>query len=59
MCVPIFSGDKTFGAIEVVNKSSDAIFDENDLNILSIAGCLVSLAMDRAEKLTMQLENPS
>ena len=57
MCVPLFVGELVVGAIEVVNKSSDAIFDENDLNILCAAGRLVGLALERAEHLTLLSEN--
>ena len=57
MCVPLFAEGHVIGAIEVVNKSTDAIFDENDLNILCVAGRFVSLALERAEKLTLISEN--
>lgn len=57
MCVPLVVRSRVIGAIEVVNKATDAIFDENDLNILCVAGRLVGLALERAENLTLLSDN--
>lgn len=56
MCVPVFIQDKVIGAIEVVNHTDDPPFDENDLNILKVATRLVSMALEKVEKLTVQME---
>lgn len=57
MCVPLFVQDKVIGAIEVVNHTADASFEQNDLNILKVATRLVSLALEKVEKLTPQVES--
>ncbi len=45
MCVPITIRDEVIGAIEVVTHTGDSPYDENDLNILRVAGRLVSQAL--------------
>ncbi len=56
MCVPLCVQDKVIGAIEVVNHTSEASFEQGDLNILKVATRLVSLALEKVEKLTQQME---
>ena len=50
MCVPITIRDEVIGAIEVVTHMGDSPFDDNDLNILSVAGHLVSQALGCIEE---------
>ena len=52
MCAPLFSGEKTFGAMEIINNNSTDNFDENDLSILRVTARSVSLALARAEQMT-------
>lgn len=53
MCAPLFSNDKTYGAIEVVNNISSDKFDENDLAILRVTAGFVSQALREAEDITI------
>jgi transcriptional regulator with GAF, ATPase, and Fis domain len=53
MCAPLFSMDKTFGAIEVVNDFSSDAFDENDLAILRVTAGFVSQVLEDAEDITL------
>ena len=57
MCVPVMDGDRPLGAIEIVNKRSDAPFDRADLDILLLIARLAALAMVKAEKITQQMES--
>jgi len=52
MCAPLFSNEKTFGAIEVINSSSTDDFNENDLSILRVTARFVSQALQMAEEIT-------
>ena len=53
MCAPLYSDDKTYGAIEVVNNNSNDDFDENDLAILRVTARYVSQALQKAEDMTL------
>lgn len=59
MCVPLNIEDNIVGAIEVVNHTSDLVFDEHDLNVLRVATRLVSFTLERIEALTLSLESTS
>jgi len=52
MCAPLFSKEKTYGAIEVINSSSTDDFNANDLSILRVTARFVSQALKMAEELT-------
>ena len=52
MCAPLFSNEKTYGAIEVINSSSTDDFNENDLSILRVTARFVSQALQMAEEIT-------
>jgi signal transduction protein with GAF and PtsI domain len=54
MCVPLATNDQVIGAIEVVNQSRDTAFDENDLNVLHVAGLLVSQVLECVEEMTLK-----
>lgn len=56
MCAPLQVEGRVMGALEVVNQPAETVFDENDLNIFRVAASLVSLALERAEKLTLSQE---
>ena len=56
MCVPLQIDDRVIGAIELVNHAGDDAFDENDLNVLRVAACYVSRALQQAEKLMISTE---
>ena len=49
ICVPLISGERVLGAIEVVNTRSGAPFTEEDLNIMLLFARLAVQAMVRAE----------
>jgi len=53
MCAPLFTMDKTYGAIEVVNDFSSDAFDENDLAILRVTAGFVSQVLEEAEDITL------
>ncbi len=53
MCAPLYNDDKTYGAIEVVNNSSNDDFNENDLAILRVTARYVSQALQKAEDMTL------
>lgn len=57
MCVPVTIEDEVVGAIEVVNHKHDTPFDFNDLNILHVAGRMVSQVLECVNKLTLSAEN--
>ena len=50
MCAPLFSDEKSYGAIEVINNNSVEDFDENDLAILRVTARFVSQALQKAEE---------
>lgn len=52
MCAPLFSNEKIYGAIEVINSSSTDDFNENDLSILRVTARFVSQALQMAEEIT-------
>ncbi|MDH3534344.1 MAG: GAF domain-containing protein, partial [Gammaproteobacteria bacterium] len=52
MCAPLYSGNRIYGAIEVVNNLSSDDFDDNDLAILRVTGRFVSQALREAEDIT-------
>ena len=56
MCVPLKIAGRVIGAIELVNHTGEAVFDENDLNVLCVAACYVSRALEQAEKLMISVE---
>ena len=53
MCAPLYIDDKTYGAIEVINNSSNDDFDDNDLAILRVTARFVSQALQKAEDITL------
>jgi GAF domain-containing protein len=53
MCAPLYIDDKTYGAIEVINSSSNGHFDDNDLAILRVTARYVSQALQKAEDITL------
>jgi Nif-specific regulatory protein len=59
MCVPVTIEDEVVGAIEVVNHKHDTPFDFNDLNILHVAGRMVSQVLECVNKLTLVTEQDS
>lgn len=52
MCAPLYTDDKTYGAIEVINNNSNNDFDDNDLAILRVTARFVSQALQKAEDIT-------
>jgi len=52
MCAPLFSNEKIYGAIEVINSNSTEDFDTNDLAILRVTARFVSQALQMAEEIT-------
>ena len=56
MCVPLKIAGRVIGAIELVNHTGETVFDENDLNVLCVAGYYVSRALEQAEKLMISVE---
>jgi transcriptional regulator with GAF, ATPase, and Fis domain len=50
MCTPVTIEDEVVGAIEVVNHVLDSAFDFNDLNILQVAGRMVSHVLEYVHK---------
>ncbi|MBN1230733.1 MAG: GAF domain-containing protein [Anaerolineales bacterium] len=51
ICIPLYTNDKTIGAIEAVNTRSGRPFGESDKEIIKLAGKLVSMAIVAAEKI--------
>lgn len=56
MCAPLWTHDRVYGAIEVVNNLSSAQFDENDLAILRVTARFVAEALREAEDITLMQE---
>lgn len=52
ICVPLVDGDRSIGAIELVNTSSGRPFSEADRDILQLVGRLASVAIVLAERAT-------
>lgn len=52
ICVPLMDGDRSIGAIEVVNTPSGRPFMEADRDILQLVGRLASVAIVLAERVT-------
>ncbi|MDH3942892.1 MAG: GAF domain-containing protein [Anaerolineae bacterium] len=52
ICVPLIDGDRSIGAIEVVNTPSGRPFAEADRDILQLVGRLASVAIVLAERIT-------
>lgn len=54
LCVPLVYGERTLGAIELLNKSAGRDFTEDDLKILTLIGAQAAKAIDlfvrRAER---------
>lgn len=50
ICVPLVTGDRVLGALEVVNPRSDREFNEIDLNVLQLFARLAVEAVTRAEQ---------
>lgn len=50
ICVPLFDGKRSLGAIEVVNSVTGLPFAQSDLEILQLVGRLASTAILEAEK---------
>jgi GAF domain-containing protein len=48
ICVPIKCKDQLIGIVEVLNKKSGSVFDENDLEILTILGNQIGIALENA-----------
>ncbi len=48
--VPLLDGERVLGVIELVNKLSDEVFNDDDLDLLHIAARLAALAIARAEQ---------
>ena len=59
MCAPLYSDDKSYGAIEVVNSISKDDFDDNDLAILRVTARFVSQVLQVAEDITQWELNKS
>lgn len=53
MCVPLKVDDRVIGAIEVVNHTSDVMFNEYDLSVLRVATRLVSFTLEKVEAIAL------
>jgi len=49
ICMPLLAGERTLGAIEVVNTLSGAPFTKKDLDVLELVARMATLALLRAE----------
>jgi len=49
ICVPLLAGERTLGAIEVVNTLSGAPFSKKDLDVLELVARMATFALLRAE----------
>lgn len=49
-CVPLMDGDRRLGVIEAVNKTTNQLFTETDLDFLVVLAAMVSQALVKAEK---------
>jgi len=49
ICVPLLTGERTLGAIEVVNTRSGAPFTKKDLEVLELVARMATAALLRAE----------
>ncbi|UCF30091.1 MAG: response regulator [bacterium] len=48
LCVPLVRGDKVLGVINANNKTSGAVFEESDLDLLGTVASQVAMAIDNA-----------
>jgi GAF domain-containing protein len=48
-CVPLLDGERRLGVIEAVNKASEQVFTETDLDFLMVLAVVVSQVLVRAE----------
>jgi putative methionine-R-sulfoxide reductase with GAF domain len=48
LCVPLMVGGRSIGAIEVINKCSGEVFDNEDLELLTSLSSTTALAIDNA-----------
>ncbi len=48
LCVPLLRGDRILGVINANNKTSGAIFEESDLDLLMTVASQVAMAIDNA-----------
>ena len=46
ICIPLKVGDKTFGAIEIINKKDNTPFNEDDLKLLSGISERIAVALE-------------
>ncbi len=49
LCVPLKTKEKTIGVIEVINKTGNDYFDENDLNLLQAIANEAAIAIENAQ----------
>ena len=57
VCVPIYlDNGRTLGVIEILNKTSDREFTQDDLNLILIVAQLAATAIRRAERATEEVE---
>jgi len=49
ICVPLFSNNKPYGVINIVNKSNDQKFSESDLYIITSIANQISLILEKAK----------
>ncbi len=49
LCVPLKTKEKIIGVIEVINKTEDDYFDENDLNLLQAIANEAAIAIENAQ----------
>ncbi|MBN1265044.1 MAG: GAF domain-containing protein [Anaerolineales bacterium] len=53
-CVPLLDGERRLGVIEAINKTSDRVFTEGDLDFLMVLAAMVSQLLLQAEKVMEQ-----
>ncbi|NJN43545.1 MAG: GAF domain-containing protein [Anaerolineae bacterium] len=49
ICVPVMDRGQVLGAIELVNKQNESVFDEDDQDVLLLVARLAGLALSRAD----------
>ncbi|HMS32473.1 MAG TPA: SpoIIE family protein phosphatase [Ignavibacteria bacterium] len=56
ICAPMLRKDKLIGVIQVINKKSDAIFRERDLNIFMILASQCAISIENAKLTEIQIQ---
>jgi GAF domain-containing protein len=58
LAVPLDSGQKILGVIELVNKHDGSDFTESDATILSLLGIFAGISLEQLERQLEEVDKP-